>query len=139
MGYNPPSASVHGDSPGKNTGVGYHDLHQGIQTVSFMSPALAGGLFTTSATWEAHSSYHCSNSISYHLRIYTYKTAFLCIYLLTCDCGTPKIAEWNATTYEICCIYTSHCKHSEGCLHGGVMWFGALQDIASGVAETLAQ
>ena len=53
MGYNPPSASVHGDSPGKNTGVGYHDLHQGIQPVSFMSPALAGGLFTTSATWEA--------------------------------------------------------------------------------------
>ena len=25
----------------------------GIETVSFMSPALAGGFFTTSATWEA--------------------------------------------------------------------------------------
>ena len=26
----PPGSSVHGDSPGKNTGVGYHDLLQGI-------------------------------------------------------------------------------------------------------------
>lgn len=49
-----------------------------------------------------------------------------------------KIAGWNATTYEICVFAASHCKHSEGCLHGGVMWFGALQDTASGVAETLA-
>ena len=27
----------------------------GMETVSLMSPALAGGFFTTSATWEAHS------------------------------------------------------------------------------------
>ena len=27
----------------------------GIKPVSLMSPALAGGFFTTSATWEAHS------------------------------------------------------------------------------------
>ena len=26
----------------------------GIEPVSLMSPALAGGFFTTSATWEAH-------------------------------------------------------------------------------------
>ena len=26
----PPGSSVHGDSPGKNTGVGYHALLQGI-------------------------------------------------------------------------------------------------------------
>ena len=26
----PPGSSVHGDSPGRNTGVGYHDLFQGI-------------------------------------------------------------------------------------------------------------
>ena len=40
-------------SPGKNTGVGC--LHQGlrIKPTSLASPALAGGFFTTSATWEA--------------------------------------------------------------------------------------
>ena len=30
MDYNPPGSSVHGDSPGKNTGVGSHALLQGI-------------------------------------------------------------------------------------------------------------
>ena len=54
-----PGSSVHGDSPGKNTGVGCHALLQGI----FLSqgsnpsllrlPALAGGFFTTSASWDA--------------------------------------------------------------------------------------
>ena len=43
----------------KNTGVGCHFLLQGnlpdpvIEPTSLMSPALAGGFFTTSATWEA--------------------------------------------------------------------------------------
>ena len=45
------------DSPGKNTGVGSHALLQGIfpgiEPESLVSPALAGGFFTTSATWEA--------------------------------------------------------------------------------------
>ena len=30
MYYSPPGSSVHGDSPGRNTGVGFHDLLQGI-------------------------------------------------------------------------------------------------------------
>ena len=30
MDYNPPGSSVHGDSPGKNTGVSCHALLQGI-------------------------------------------------------------------------------------------------------------
>ena len=30
MDYSPPGSSVHGDSPGKNTGVGCHFLLQGI-------------------------------------------------------------------------------------------------------------
>ena len=48
------------DSPGKNTGVGCHALLQGIFPTPgsnprlLTSPALAGGFFTTSATWEAH-------------------------------------------------------------------------------------
>ena len=45
------------DSP-SNTGVGCHAVLQGspdpgIEPASLMSPALAGGFFTTSATWEA--------------------------------------------------------------------------------------
>ena len=45
------------DFPGKNTGVGCHCLLQGsspfpgIELTSLASPALAGGFFTTSATW----------------------------------------------------------------------------------------
>ena len=51
------------DSPGKNTGVGFHALLQGIfQTQGsnphFMFPALAGRFFTTRATWEAFPSHH---------------------------------------------------------------------------------
>ena len=41
------------DSPGRNTGVGWRALLQGIQPESLMSPTLAGGFFTTSAAWEA--------------------------------------------------------------------------------------
>ena len=42
-----------------DTGVGCHSLRQGdlpnsgIKLASLVSPALAGGFFTTSATWEA--------------------------------------------------------------------------------------
>ena len=54
-----PDSSVHGDSPGKSTGVGCHTLLQGIfptqgSNPGLMSPELAGGFFITSATWEAH-------------------------------------------------------------------------------------
>ena len=48
------------DSPGINTGGGCHALLQGIfltqgwnEPESLTSPALAGGFFTPSATWEA--------------------------------------------------------------------------------------
>ena len=47
------------DSPGKSTGMGCLALLQGIFPTQgsnlslFKSPALAGGLFTTSATWDA--------------------------------------------------------------------------------------
>ena len=55
----PPGSSVRGISPGKNTGVGGHALppgdlpDPGIGPASLMSPALAGGLFTSSVAWEA--------------------------------------------------------------------------------------
>ena len=46
------------DSPGKNAGMGCHALLQGsslprLRTHFSMSPALAGGFFTTSTIWEA--------------------------------------------------------------------------------------
>ena len=50
MGYSPPGFSVHGDSPGKNTGVGCHSLLQG----NFPSQGLNWGLL------------HC-RQILYHL------------------------------------------------------------------------
>ena len=58
MDCSPPGSSVHWDSPGKNTRVGCHappgvPPYPGIEPVSLVSPALTGGFFTTSATWEA--------------------------------------------------------------------------------------
>ena len=56
----PPGSSVHGIFSDKNIGVGCHVLLQGIFPTQILnpplitSPALAGGFFTTSATWEAH-------------------------------------------------------------------------------------
>ena len=49
-------SSVHGDSPGKSTGVGCHALFQGIFLTQgwslclIMSPEVASRFFTTSAT-----------------------------------------------------------------------------------------
>ena len=49
------------DSPGKNTGVDWSGLPRpplgdlpdpGIEPASLMSPALAGGFFTSSITWD---------------------------------------------------------------------------------------
>jgi len=49
------------DFPGKDTGVGYHFLLQGIfsqpgkvKPASLEHPALAGRFFTSSAAWKAH-------------------------------------------------------------------------------------
>ena len=57
MDYSPPGSSIHGISRQVNwSGLtfppeGFPD--PGIQPTSLMSPALAGGFFTTSVTWEA--------------------------------------------------------------------------------------
>ena len=52
MNYSPPGFSVHGDSPGKNTGVDCHVLLQGIfltqgSNPRLMSPELADSFFTS--------------------------------------------------------------------------------------------
>ena len=38
--YSPPGSSVHGDSPGKKTGVGCHALHQGVFPTQGLNPGL---------------------------------------------------------------------------------------------------
>ena len=54
-----PGSSIHGDSPGKNTGVGCQALlqeifpTQGSKPHLLCLPALASGFFTTSTTGEA--------------------------------------------------------------------------------------
>ena len=58
MDCSPPMLFCPWDSPGKNIGVGCHVLLQGIfltqgSNPHLMSPALAGGFFTCSSTWEA--------------------------------------------------------------------------------------
>ena len=40
MDYSPPGSSVHGDSPGKNTGMGGHALPQGIFSTQGLNPGL---------------------------------------------------------------------------------------------------
>ena len=44
MDCSPPGSSVHGDAPGKNTGVGCHALLQGILPTQVFR--IAGGFFT---------------------------------------------------------------------------------------------
>jgi len=39
MDHSTPGSSVHGDSPGKNTGVGCHALPQGIFPTQELNPA----------------------------------------------------------------------------------------------------
>ena len=47
MDCSPPGSSVHGDSSGKNTGVGCHALLQGIfSTQGSNPPHIASGFFT---------------------------------------------------------------------------------------------
>ena len=87
VGYSLPDSSVHGDYPGKNTGVGCHALLQGIfQTQGsnshLMFPALVGEFFTTSATWEAQISAY-SSFISLHMSKHKY--SFSLIQRSPCD------------------------------------------------------
>ena len=57
MGCSPPGSIVHGDSPGKHTGVGCHALLQGIFPTHGLNPGLPGGFFTILATREVQSIY----------------------------------------------------------------------------------
>ena len=63
MDGHPPGSCVHGDSPGKSTGVGCHFLLLGIfltQGSNLPSPILAGGFFTTDSPGKTHNvTRHC--------------------------------------------------------------------------------
>ena len=60
MGGSLPGSSVHGDSPGKSTGMGCHALPQGILPTRGLNPVshIAGRFFTIWATREAHPHIH---------------------------------------------------------------------------------
>ena len=58
------------DFPDKNTGMGCHFLLQGIfpaqrRNLHLLLPVLAGGFFTTSATWEALLKLHMPSNTCY--------------------------------------------------------------------------
>ena len=65
-GCSPPGSSVRGDSPGKNTGVGYHALLQGSSQPRDQTQVscIADRLFTIWATREAFS---LVSTINWHL------------------------------------------------------------------------
>ena len=89
MDCSPPGSSVHGDSPGKNTGVGCHFLlraifpNPGIEPASLVSAALAGRFFTTSAAWEAQG---------------PQSTADVTILSLNLNLPTQSLQLWGAPT-----------------------------------------
>ena len=63
MDCSPSGSSVHGISPGKNTGVGCHFLLQGIFPTQELNLHLLNWFFTTSTTWEVHPKHRtCSSS-----------------------------------------------------------------------------
>ena len=75
--------SVHGDSPGKNTGVGYHALFQGIFPTQGLNPHLLSLLhladrFFTTEPLGSHWGGHIS---TLYLHLYVYILIGLCLYL----------------------------------------------------------
>ena len=74
------------DSPGKNTGVGCYVLFRGIflthESNLCLSPALAGGFFTTSATWVSRLSKTSYSS--------TIKQQISQFFIWAKDMSTPK-------------------------------------------------
>ena len=100
-------------SPVKNTGMGFHALLQGIfptldRTDISLSPALAGGFFTTSATWEdccfGHSPHFINGSIEALATEVTWPAVTVHVLVLNTGllkkCGqivTPRPGAWGGT------------------------------------------
>ena len=70
-----PGSSLHGDSPGRNTGVGCHALLQGISPTQGSNPGL----------------WHCRRSL-YHL---SHQEAHICVCVCVCVCIYIYWAQLN--------------------------------------------
>ena len=88
-----PGSSVHGDSPGKNTGMGCHDLLRGSSQPRDRTQVscVTGRFFTIWATMEAQYveiSSFCASFLEsfYHKWVLNFIKDFLCI-LLRWSCG----------------------------------------------------
>ena len=107
------------DSPGKNTGVGCHALLQGIFLTQglnpclLMSPALAGGLFTTSATREADQG--CVIFLENNKQTYSHSVGrpYLCFFRVSYTKSLEKTA-WkkavNVSAHKMFRNTTGSCK-----------------------------
>ena len=117
MDCSPPGSSVHEDSPGKNTGMGCHALLQTFLAQGLnwdlLSPALAGGFFTTSNTWEAHiivqlilillSSFYTWTALNttYTLHYFFYKKCTIIIFRLYIKTLRQSNVKWR---YVLSCV-----------------------------------
>ena len=77
MAYSPPGSSVHGESPGKNTGVGCHALLQGILPTQGSNPGLP----------------HC-RPILYHLCHQGRELLYVCVCTRVCVCIKAQVTLW---------------------------------------------
>ena len=117
MDCSPPGSSVHEDSPGKNTRMGCHALLQTFLAQGLnwdlLSPALAGGFFTTSNTWEAHiivqlilillSSFYTWTVLNttYTLHYFFYKKCTIIIFRLYIKTLRQSNVKWR---YVLSCV-----------------------------------
>ena len=108
MDCSPPGFSVHGDSPGKNTGADCHALLQGIFLAWGLNlcllhlPAVAGGFFTTSTIWEAPED-----------QIHTY----IHILIYVCICRKIQIKEMWDSVLNIFPPSIHKCNHLRQTTH----------------------
>ena len=87
MDCSPPGSSVHGDSPCKNTGVGYHLLLQRIFPTQGLNPGLPHCRQTLYHLSHQGSPLVLPNNIKY-LKIYYYHNSYI-----PCKCSCPHIAQ----------------------------------------------
>ena len=86
---------------GKNTGVGCHALFQifraprSLEPESLRWPALAGGFFTTSATWVFKSPLHISIFLSIDCRTLVPPCSFDCTSLINSEAEYFPLFYWN--------------------------------------------
>ena len=132
-----PGSSVHGDSPGKNTGVGCHALLQGIfltqgsNPLSLLSPALAGRFSTTSAAWEARLTV-------YHRRLTTAACALqqgFVVYpfhIIACTCSPqPPNLGFSSLARRTLRVQTSLCSGAILCIALSIILWSLPLDASS--------